>query len=101
MRVFLLDEGFVSAATTGVGLHAAGCDVDVIAAVGGRASCQATGGTWRFAPAVDTPELARETELAVQRERYDVVYPTTEPWQRMLWPRRSEWSGLMLPTSDA
>src|SRR4051812_35010669 len=101
MRVLLLDEGFVSGTMTALGLHAAGCDVDVLAAVGGRSRCRATGGEWRFAAKADTPDFAREAEVAVQRERYDAVYPTTEPLQRALWPRRTDWHGLALPTDDA
>jgi hypothetical protein len=100
MRVLLLDEGFVSGATAALGLHTAGCDVDVIAAVGGRASCRATGGVWRFAPKVGAPDLARHIELASRRERYDVIYPATEPLQRWLWPRRPAWPALRLPADD-
>jgi len=83
---------------TAFGLHAAGCEVDVIAAVGGQASCRATNGTWWFAPTVDAPELTHEAEVAIERERYDVIYPTTEPLQR--WPRRHDWPQLVLPTDD-
>ena len=86
---------------TALGLHAVGCDVDVIAAIGGHARCHATGGLWRFAAKVGTAELARETERTMQRERYDIVCPTTEPLQHRLWSRRSEWPGLVLPTVDA
>src|SRR3569833_870507 len=100
MRVLKLDEDFVSGAMTALGLHAAGCDVDVIAAVGGRASCRATNGTWRFASTVDTPELARQAEVAIQRERYDVIYPTTEPLQRWSWQRRRDLPRLVLTTDD-
>lgn len=101
MRILLLDEGFASGAMTALGLHAAGCDVDVLSAVGGRGRCRATGGEWRLASKVDTAGLAREAEVAVQRQRYDAVYPTTEPLQRLLWPRRTDWRNLILPTDDA
>jgi hypothetical protein len=101
VRVLLLDEGFVSGAATALGLHAAGCDVDVIAAVGGRAGCRATGGEWRFAAPVADPDCMAAIDAAVQRERYDVVYPATEPLQRLLWPRRGDWRALRLPTRES
>jgi hypothetical protein len=101
MRVLLLDEGFVSGAATARGLHAAGCDVDVVAAVGGRARCRATGGEWRFSGRIGTARLERDLETAAARRDYDVVYPATEPMQRLVWPRAALWRALRLPTDDA
>lgn len=100
MRVLLLDEGFVSGAATAIGLHAAGCSVDVVAAVGGHADVGGTAGRWRFAPRPGDASL--ETAIAGIREAedYDVVLPATEPLQRLLWPRAQAWPELKLPTDD-
>lgn len=97
MRILLLDEGFVSGAATALGLHAAGCDVDVIAAVNGTARCHATGGVWRFAIPSAVAEIIAH---AVVDGKYDVIYPTTEPLHRLLWARRRDWPALALPTDD-
>jgi hypothetical protein len=101
MRVLLLDEGFASGALTAIGLHAAGCDVDVVAAIGGRASCAATDGKWSFAPRVNSGSFEDVVERLRRDARYDVVYPTTEPLQQFLWTRASGWPALVLPTEDA
>jgi hypothetical protein len=104
VRLLLLDEGFVSGAATALGLHAAGCAVDVLAAVGGTARCGATGGVWRFAPRTDRsgdhPTLAQIIANEMATGKYDVVYPTTEPLQRLLWSHRRDWPCLVLPTDD-
>src|SRR4051794_20222754 len=101
MRVLLLDEGFASGALTALGLHAAGCDVDVVAAVGGRASCAATGGKWSLAPRIDSGSFEDVAERLRRDARSDVVYPTTEPLQQWLWTRASAWPAPVLPTDDA
>ena len=100
VRVLLLDEGFASGAVSALGLHAAGCGVDVLAATGGRAACAATGGEWRLAPRVSDPSFEDVVEHARRSAGYDAIYPTTEPLQRLLWPRARRWPELMLPADD-
>ncbi|HUS28408.1 MAG TPA: ATP-grasp domain-containing protein [Kofleriaceae bacterium] len=84
MRVLVIDEGFMSGAYAALGLHAHGCAVDVLAAVGGRARCLATGGEWQFVPRVGTSALAAVLDASTRNGGYDVVYPATEPLQQLL-----------------
>src|SRR5262245_26266862 len=79
MKVLVLDEGFMSGAYTALGLGEAGCQVDVLAAVGGRAKFRSATGVWRFGPRPGDPAL----HAAFDRSRYDVVYPVTEPLQAL------------------
>src|SRR3954464_14614723 len=80
MRVLILDEGFMSGAFTALGLARTGCQVDVIAAVGGRAECLTPDGRWSFGP------LPAELNLSapIDRASWDVVYAATEPLQKAL-----------------
>ncbi len=87
MRVLLLDEGFVSGASTALGLQRAGCTVDVIAATGGAGECRTAAGTWRLAPRVGHPELR---DLVSRQRGYDIVYAATEPLQQLLSGARSD-----------
>jgi carbamoyl-phosphate synthase large subunit len=97
MRVLLLDEGFMSGTLAVQGLRRAGCRVDVIAATGGTGRCDLGDGWWSLAPRSDDPDLFGVIDAAVRRERYDVVYPVTEPLQWLLWDRAPAWQSLVFP----
>jgi hypothetical protein len=79
MRVLVLDEGFMSGAFTALGLARAGCKVDVLAALGGRAECRTHDGRWWFGPRVGALG-----PTSFDSSRYDVVYAATEPLQAAL-----------------
>src|ERR1700761_4842331 len=96
MRILLLDEGFASGTHTALGLHAAGCTVDVIAATGGQTRCVGTGGEWRLGSRMSDAFVALVERT--RRNGYDAIYPTTEPLQQLLWPYRRNWPELVLPT---
>jgi hypothetical protein len=83
-RILILDEGFMSGAHTARGLAAAGHDVAVLAATGGRGRCATARVHWRLAPTIDnTPALERA--ISDSGIDADVVYPVTEPLRTLSW----------------
>lgn len=98
--MLLLDEGFISGTATARGLRSAGCTVDVIAAAGGHGRCDVAGGTWQLAPRVGDQRLLDHIAAAVRRTGYDVIYPITEPLQRLVWDERPSWTDRVFPHVD-
>src|SRR6185503_2341222 len=101
LRVLLLDEGFVSGSVTATALRDAGCEVDVIAATGGRGHCTGSGVAWRLAPRIGDDRLDQIIDRAVAARNYDIVYPLTEPFQQAIWDRRPPWTSLVFPSVAA
>lgn len=101
MRVLVLDEGFASGAITALGLRRAGCTVDVLAATGGTGRCAATGGSWRLAPRIGDPRLLDVLDAHARAFDPDVIFPVTEPLQRLLWDWAPDWEGRIYPKVDA
>ncbi|MEO7713056.1 MAG: ATP-grasp domain-containing protein [Gemmatimonadaceae bacterium] len=97
MRVLLLDEGFMSGVFTARGLRRAGCAVDVIAATGGSGRRVGGGDSWRLAPRVDDPRLMDVLDAVIRRARYDIIYPITEPLQRLVWDEAPAWQTAVYP----
>lgn len=81
VRILLLDEGFMSGALAAVGLRNAGCDVDVLAAVGGMAACATPQLRWRLGPTPEDPGFDEAVARIVSERPIDVIYPVTEPLQ--------------------
>ena len=83
-RILILDEGFMSGAHTARGLAAAGHDVAVLAATGGRGRCATAGVHWRLAPTIDN------TSASSARSRTAASTPTSftryfEPLRALSW----------------
>ena len=83
-RILILDEGFMSGAHTAHGLAAAGHDVAVLAATGGRGRCATAGVEWRLAPTIDSAP-ALERAMSDASLDADVIYPVTEPLRALSW----------------
>ena len=83
-RILILDEGFMSGAHTARGLAAAGHDVAVLAATGGRGRCATAGVHWRLAPTIDNTS-ALERAISASGIDADVIYPVTEPLRALSW----------------
>ena len=81
LRVLLLDEGFMSGALAAIGLRDAGCEVDVVAAVGGRGTCRMPRLRWHLGPDCADPSLDAFVARIVAEREIDVIYPVTEPLQ--------------------
>jgi hypothetical protein len=97
----LLDEGFMSGTHTAVGLHDAGCTVEVLAATGGRGECVRDGLRWRLAPAVESEAFLRTVDDCVRDGAFNAVLPLTEPIQRRLWAAAPSWRDRIFPRVDA
>ena len=101
LRVLMLDEAFVSGTVTALGLRATGCDVHVLGAAGGRGGNHSAGSTFELLPRGMNRVAARVKELT-SAGAVDVVYPVTEPMQRLAWDAGESWSAPVFPAvSDA
>ena len=99
-RVLVLDEGFMSGAYAAIGLRDAGWRVTVLAATGGRGDYRGRDISWSLAPAVSSASFLSACDRTVQHERPDVVYPVTEPIQRLVWSAEPSWSDRTLPNTE-
>ena len=99
--VLLLDEGFMSGAYTALGLRDAGCRVIVLAGTGGRGRYVGRNITFSLAPAPSTAAFLARCDDVVRAEHVDVVYPVTEPIQRVLWDATPRWSDRIVPRIES
>jgi glutathione synthase/RimK-type ligase-like ATP-grasp enzyme len=100
-RVLMLDEAFVSGTVTALGLRDAGCDVYVLSAAGGRGRSHSPGLTCELLPRGVDRVAGRVRELT-SSGAVDVVYPVTEPMQRLAWNAVESWRAPVFPAvSDA
>jgi hypothetical protein len=95
-RILILDEGFMSGAHTAYGLAAAGHDVAVLAATGGRGRCIASGVEWRLAPTIN-PSTDLERAISTGGVGADVIYPVTEPLRALSWKLPARLASRLFP----
>jgi carbamoyl-phosphate synthase L subunit-like protein len=83
MRVLVLDEGFLGSVYTADGLRAAGCDVVLAAAVGGRHQYVGRGLRAHLLPTPGHTAFLPALRQLLSNHPCDVVLPCTEPLLRL------------------
>jgi hypothetical protein len=84
--VLVVDEGFIGSLHAALGLHAAGCTIQLVGAVGGQSTYSGDTFSALTCPPPTQPDFVPAVRAFARNFNADVVYAATEPSHTCLYP---------------